>query len=71
MSEDDRIIPRLMDALVQEWTTLYEVEEIACDEAKLALMISVIPEIETPSDRVRILYEKVFLRDVWNREERD
>lgn len=70
MSEDDRIIPRLMDALVQEWTTLYDVEEIACDESKLALMISVIPEIETPSDRVRILYEKVFLRDVWNREER-
>lgn len=70
MSEKDNIIPRLMDALVQEWTILYEVEEIACDETKLALMISVIPEIETPSEKLRDLYGKVFLRDVWDREER-
>lgn len=71
MSEDSKLVTRLTEALVHEWSNLYETEEIACNQALVDLMISVIPAIETPTEFIRNFYMKVFLRDVWTSEERE
>jgi hypothetical protein len=65
----ENMLVRLLDLLVAEWLTEQSPEEIAHDEAKVQLLSDVLDAFgaERPEapERVRNLYNKVYLRDVW------
>ena len=75
MSTAENLVLKIFTLLVEEWQAENTVEDIACDEAKLDLMIEVLEAI-APSDEpipgvLDDLYKKVFLRDEWIAKRKD
>lgn len=65
MSDLNKVVLDLIQALIEEWGILYTVEEVACDEGKVALLLNATQARGTVPDNVRNFYKKVFLRDIW------
>lgn len=70
MSDNGTLIFALLQALIEEWEATYSIEEVACDEGKVALMLEATSAKGSAPARVKLFYEKVFLRDMWDRDQR-
>lgn len=66
MKNKDRVILSLLEALITEWEISYDVEEVACEQQRVALLIEASETLGQPTEKIRSYYWKVFLRDVWD-----
>ncbi len=69
MPTTEGIVLRLIEALISEWSKNHSLEEIACDETKVDLLIDVlksVPEAADIPENVRTVFREVFLADVWD-----
>jgi hypothetical protein len=60
-----------LENLVREWKYHSQIEQIACDEDKITLLMEIRDYLGTDydvCDVVRNYYREVFLRDAWARQ---
>jgi hypothetical protein len=74
MIAKDDLILKLTEMISREWLEQLTIEQIACDEFKVNVMLETLkttgPGGVVVSEYLRNFYKKVFLKDVWDAESR-